>query len=298
MKAKNKKFIFPVITVLLMMFCGQFLSAWGPTGHRIIAEIAERHLTPEAKQAIEKILGPAPLASIATWPDFIYSEKEWDFARSRHFITIPDDQTLETVVNELRKDDKVDNVFEAVEYFTAVLQGKEEQRKQFEDNAKKHKVKLLKGSIEASALAFLVHFTGDVHQPMHVGRPGDYGGNAIQVGWFGEQSNLHRVWDANLIDSENLNFSEYTRFIDLATPEIIKEYQKATLEQWTQESIDLRKKIYNYLHIEKTFDPEAAERRKRPSLSYQYVHDYIEPLNKRLLKSGLRLAGRLNAIFN
>jgi hypothetical protein len=66
MTTKNKRCIIPIIIVLFMIFSGPFLSVWGPTGHRIIAEIAERHLTDEAKQAVKNILGTKPLARFST----------------------------------------------------------------------------------------------------------------------------------------------------------------------------------------------------------------------------------------
>ena len=64
------------------------------------------------------------------------------------------------------------------------------------------------------ALKFLVHFIGDMHQPLHVGRGEDRGGNSIRVRWFGESRNLHSVWDSAIIASENLSFSEFVDFID------------------------------------------------------------------------------------
>ena len=58
------------------------------------------------------------------------------------------------------------------------------------------------------ALRFTIHIIGDLHQPLHAGRPGDRGGNNVKVTWFGEQTNLHSVWDSGMIDSRQLSHSE------------------------------------------------------------------------------------------
>jgi hypothetical protein len=276
-----------------MIFSGPFLSAWGPTGHRIIAEIAERHLTDEAKQAIKNILGTKPLARFSTWPDFLYSEKAWDFAKRWHFITVNDDEKLEDILKETGSNSEIENVVEAIKFFKKILQGEKDERDQFIALMQKNEAELKshKMSVEAAALSFLVHFSGDVHQPMHVGLKEDMGGNKIEVLWFKSRSNLHSLWDGGLIESEGLSFSEYTRFIDHVSQEEILKLQSSNVEYWTNESIELRREIYKGIQY------DLNEKTILPNLSYKYAHDYIEKVNERLLASGIRLAGLLNSIF-
>ena len=64
-----------------------------------------------------------------------------------------------------------------------------------------------------NALKFLVHFIGDIHQPLHVGNGKDYGANNVKVKWFNEPTNLHKIWDEKLIDYQNLSYTEYARFL-------------------------------------------------------------------------------------
>ncbi|VTQ02562.1 S1/P1 Nuclease [Sphingobacterium daejeonense] len=64
------------------------------------------------------------------------------------------------------------------------------------------------------ALYFMVHLLGDAHQPMHVSRAEDLGGNKISVTFFGRGSNIHRVWDSDLVDNEKWSYTEYARVLD------------------------------------------------------------------------------------
>jgi hypothetical protein len=134
-------------------------------------------------------------------------------------------------------------------------------------------------------LRLLIHIVGDIHQPLHVGREEDRGGNKIKVIWFGQPTNLHAVWDEKLIDMQQLSYTEYTKAINHTTPATIAKWQQAPIVSWLYESYKLANKIYGDI--------------KQPDqkLSYLYNYDYIETVNEQLLKGGVRLAGLLNQIF-
>lgn len=246
------------------------LRGWGQNGHRIVGEIAERHLSEAARQGVLAILGEdESLAEAATWPDEIRSDPAWSLAALWHFMSIDDHETLATTARSEEGD-----VLEAMKRFEAVLRDPE---------APKEK--------KVEALRFYVHFVGDVHQPLHVGRRDDQGGNRIRVRWFREPRNLHSVWDSGLIESEELSFTEYVRFIDDATPEEIAAWQAAPYEEWVRESFCLRDGVYD-------FGLEAAlEAGEEPSLSYGYAFHQGPTVDRRLLQAGIRLAGHLNAIL-
>jgi hypothetical protein len=246
------------------------LRGWGQNGHRIVGEIAERHLSEAARQGVSTILGEdGGLAEAATWPDDIRSDPAWSHAAPWHFMSIDGHETLATTA---RSEDG--DVLEAMKRFEAVLRDPE---------APKEK--------KVEALRFYVHFVGDVHQPLHVGRRDDLGGNSVRVRWFREGRNLHSVWDSGLIDSEELSFTEYVHFIDDATPEEIAAWQAAPYEEWVRESFCLRDGVYD-------FGSEAAdEPGEEPRLSYGYAFHQGPTIDKRLLQAGIRLAGHLNAIL-
>ena len=251
---------------------------WGANGHRIAAEIAERHLTPDARAAIDALIGDTSLAQISTWPDEIRSNPDWDYAAPWHFITIEDDLVRHATGEErytAASQRSRGNVIEAMKYFEVVL-------KQTGDTATR-----------AIALKFLVHLVGDVHQPLHVGRGGDLGGNRVTVHWFGELSNLHRVWDSGLIESEHLSFTEFADFIDHVPDATRAAWQQSTCIDWMDESFVLRDRIYSLEDLSR-----HADREGRLDLRYAYAYETMPTLKQRLAQAGIRLAGLLNAIFD
>lgn len=134
-------------------------------------------------------------------------------------------------------------------------------------------------------LYLLIHITGDIHQPMHVSRAEDQGGNKIKVQWFNEPTNLHSVWDDKLIELQKLSYTEYTANINHSTLAGRQLLQKQPTTEWFFESYELANKIYSGIT-----EPEQK-------LGYRYNYDNIAMLNQQLLKGGIRLAGLLNEIF-
>lgn len=286
------------------------LFAFGQNGHRIVGEIAQRHLNHQTEQEITKILGKMSLAQVATWPDFMRSTKSWSFADTWHYVNAEKGQTLLQGVtvaqNKCRRRNQkrgclLSNVIDAVTFFTSVLEGDREKKAAFLKLVSNNKAPLLNGSLEATALAFLVHTVGDLHQPLHAGRGSDSGGNKIKVKWFGSFTNIHSVWDRGLIESEHLSFTEYATFLDQASEENIKKWQRSGPMSWAEES----KKIAGEI-ADKMTKPESDTKSPRsiydsgsglPGLGSSYAHDWVPVLNERMLQGGIRLAGLLNLIF-
>jgi hypothetical protein len=235
--------------------------AWGPIGHRVVGRIAERHLTEAAARGVAAILGSESLVQAATWPDEIRSDPAWKRAEPWHFVSIEDDETYETASKSAGGD-----VVEAIGRFTGVLQ---------DTTAGAGK--------KAEALRFLVHLVGDVHQPLHVGRRADAGGNDVAVAWFKEDTNLHAVWDEKIIESEKLSFSELAELIDHPTQTEIRTWQGTGVLGWTQESMAVRARVY-----------EIGDKK----LGYLYAYQNGPLVRRRLLQAGVRLAGILNALFD
>ncbi len=242
---------------------------WGQNGHRIVGEIAERHLSEAARRQVAVILDGDGLAEVSTWPDDIRSDPAWDRVKPWHFVSIDDHETLATTAR-----DPAGDVLEALGRLEAVLRDPEATREQ-----------------KAEALRFYVHFAGDVHQPLHVGRRGDLGGNRIRVRWFREPSNLHSVWDQGLIEAERLSFTEFVRFIDDRSPRQIAAWQAAPYAEWVREAFCLRGLVYDFGR-EAPPNPGAE-----PELGFGYAFHTMPVVEEQLVKAGARLAGRLNAVF-
>lgn len=234
--------------------------AWGPTGHRATCRVAERHLTPAAARAVADLLGPEALAYVGTWADEIRSESDWAKAESWHWVTVPDGQTYEATAKNPAGD-----VLEAVSRFQAVLADRNAPR-----------------ADRAQAVRWLAHLIGDLHQPLHVGRGDDRGGNETVVLWFGEPSNLHSVWDSKLIEQSELSFTELAELVDRASPDQVREWQRGGPREWAAESQELRGTVY-----------AIGDRR----LSFKYVHDAWPIVQRRVLQGGLRLAAELNRLL-
>lgn len=236
--------------------------AWGPIGHRAVGEIAQNHLTSKAKRAVEELLAPATLAQVACWADEIRYLPEWKQAEPWHFISIDDGETLSTTARNPAGD-----VLEAMERMERTLRDGKASREE-----------------RAQALKFLVHFVGDVHQPLHVGRRADEGGNKVAVVFNGTPIDLHWVWDALIIRDQGMSYTELARDLDHPTSDEIANWQRASFADWIAESQALRAEVYTL--------PADGK------INYLYAYEHWPTIRRRLLQAGVRLAGRLNAIFD
>jgi hypothetical protein len=252
--------IVPTTILGLLLLTASSASPWGAIGHRIVGRIAEQHLSAEARQQLQALLGPESLAQVSTWPDEMRSDPAWNHAAPWHYVNIGDDETYETAPKNPAGD-----VVEAIQRLTGVLRDPQAAPQE-----------------QVVAVKFLVHFVGDIHQPLHVGRRDDQGGNLIQVRWFGEPSNLHKVWDEQLIEAEKLSFSEFAAFLDHPSTAEVVAWQQSTVLDWVREAMHLRPQVYDI---------------GDGQLGYPYRFKQMPTVKERLLRAGVRLAGVLNTIF-
>ncbi|PTX18342.1 S1/P1 nuclease [Pontibacter mucosus] len=248
------------IFFLCLLLCGQAF-AWGQNGHRAVGQVAEQHLSKKARKKIMNLLNDNSLAEVSVWMDDIKSDKAYDHTHDWHWVTIQDGQTYEQAEKNPNGD-----IVEKIEEITKTLKA---------GNLDKAK--------EQELLKYLVHLVGDIHQPLHVGGGDDQGGNAVKVQWFYQPSNLHRVWDSDMIDGKNLSFTEIVRFLGEPGKEQVKQWQAATVRDWAYESMKYRPQVYNL--------PEDKK------LGYRYAYENYSLVEQRLLQAGIRLAGLLNEIY-
>ena len=279
------------LPLLLFLFLPQLLPAWGANGHRIVARICYDNLTPTARDKVDAALGDNYLAQVSTWPDYIRAESGWDFTHPWHYMTVQPDETVADVAEATSRQPGIDDVNEAIAFMTDVLAGKAEVRQRMTDLLEQHGVDPLAGSLDATALAFLIHFVADVHMPLHVGKNRDLGGNRITVLFFGERYNLHSVWDTQIIEREGLSYTEFADFVTIHTREWQEEWAAAPPERWMEESVVLRERLYNTLY-DRT-DRETG----LPDLGYDYQHDFLPIVEQRLGAAGYRAAAVLNRIL-
>jgi hypothetical protein len=281
----------PVLFFLLCLLPTFLFADWGANGHRIVAKICYDNLTDKARNAIDEALGDDYLEQVANWPDYIKSERNWRFASPWHYATVQPDETLEEMLENTAQNDKIDHVVEGIELMLGILRGDQSSIDKFQGLMDKNKVEPLAGSLEATALAFLIHFIGDIHQPMHVGKNRDLGGNKIEVLFFSERKNLHSVWDTEIIEHERLSFTEFAAFVEKHVHKKKGEWEDAPVREWAMESIRFREDIYNTLY-DYTDDETGL-----PSFSWNYQHDFLPVVEDRLGAAGYRAAALLNKIY-
>ena len=262
------KVYFKVIILVVFVLPMERAFAWGLTGHRVVAEIAQRHLSKKTTKAISEIIGAESLAVWANWPDFIKSDTThtWEKTSPWHYVDLPGNTSKEFFLDSLKKLHG-ENLYTQIPVMVAQL-----------------KDKSLPIEVRRNALAFLVHFIGDLHQPLHVGRDEDQGGNKIIVYWFDAKTNLHSLWDTKLIDFQQYSYSEYATAINVKSKEQVLAWQQTSLEDWFYESHVLSDKVYAL---------STAESK----LGYNYNYIFQADLDAQLLKAGVRLAKVLNDAF-
>jgi len=255
-----------VISKKLILLCSLVVLSpeafsWGKTGHRIIGEIAQRNLSNDAQRGVKELLGDSDLSRVSTFPDEIRSDKKFDYTAPWHYASVP---TGKTYFDQKRNKDG--DVIEALYRFEETLR---------DPKASKDD--------KAFALKFMVHTMGDLHQPLHVGLAEDRGGNNVRLKWFKKETNLHALWDEDIVDFEQLSYTEYSNYLNHYTADEKKEYAKGSFIDWAKESQDLRNVVY-----------DVGE---TGNAGYEY-HFKVKPtMELRLRQAGLRLSNVLNSIF-
>lgn len=255
------------LTVAVMAYLPLNANAWGMLGHRIVGQVAEAHLSKKALKGVKGILGTESLAMASNWGDFIKSDTAYNYLYNWHFVNLPGGLDKQGVFNFLDTDHDA-NVYNKVIEMTAILKNQESTADQ----------KLL-------AMRMLVHMVGDLNQPMHTARKEDLGGNKVYVTWFGEKSNLHRVWDEALIGYQQLSYTEYAAAINHPSKEQLTAWKSNSLKDFVYGSYEACNRIY-------------AETKPEAKLSYKYNYDFVGLIDTQLLKGGICLANILNEIYS
>ena len=244
-------------------FAAEFDFFWGQTGHRVVGEIAYNHLTRKAKRNIKKLLGKEGLAMVSTYADEIKSDQKYRSFGVWHYINTNKGESYEASAKNPNGD---------------LVVGIEECKEMILDQNAKPETKIF-------YLKMLVHFIGDLHQPLHVGRKDDRGGNDIKLKWFwSTKTNLHSVWDTRMIESYGMTYTELTDNLDNLNKKEVKAVQEGSVIDWVNESQKLADIVYD------SAKPDD-------NLNYRYMYDHFGTVKEQLLKGGLRLAKVLNELF-
>lgn len=251
-----------------LVLCGLtlLLASWGVTGHRTIGKIASGHLSVKAQAAVTELLGSESLADVSTYADQVRSQEQYKYTAPWHYINMPSGLNEADFKDAVLKQEK-DNVYIALQRCKETLG----------DTVKSKEEKIF-------ALKFIVHMVGDLHQPMHVSRSEDQGGNKIKVTFLGKPGNLHGLWDSGLPEHEGLSYEQLAAKIDHVTAKQIRNWQRDDELKWLYESYRLSEQLY----------VDAA---KSPDFDEAYYQAHIPVFEQRMEMAGIRLAGVLNAIY-
>lgn len=288
--------------------------AWGCKGHQTVALLAERHLTPEARQLVEKLLEENPvdpqvkrycgsairdlLEDGSTWPDDVRNERKngpW------HYIDIPRGAPRHPLEEYCGAQGCVTK---AIAQQWAVLK---------DTHAEPGK--------RAEALRYVVHFVADLHMPLHASTNNDLGGNCVPVHYLGRRPhqshdsfspNLHAIWDTAILerDMEGADPAEFADYLEQTFSSELAQWGKVGIhiEEWTWESHDLAESVA-YSELQPKVPVEApvsvhscagdnhvGERLLQMHLTANQAYQDAAAaiVEKRLAQAGVRLAMILN----
>jgi hypothetical protein len=266
---------------MILSVAGDTVQAWGAQGHRIVGLIAAAHLSPTARQNVAWLLPEASLADVANWADLqvgdVTQTAPW------HYVNIP---IAATAYDRDRDCPRQPN--------TSAGSRNDRWRDCIIDRIPYHLERVANTALDradrATALKFLVHFVGDLHQPFHAIDTAR-GGNDIPVVVFGSPTctrsdgstfrcNLHGVWDTGLIGRRQLSDVQY---VEALSSQIARHRALGTTpgapQAWAMESLALAR---------------AAMLPPQGVVDEAYCRAQIAVIDERLVMGGLRLAAVLN----
>jgi hypothetical protein len=259
----------------LLLIAPQAALAWGAVGHQLVCGAAEEHLSKAGRQFVKEVSGNGkflaggklPFPQSCLWPDKVkYSTRKDTY--EHHFLNIP---ATSNSINLKRDCASLSclpvGIQRSITYLGSPAAGEREKGRQ------------------AAALRYLGHYLGDLHQPLHVSHAEDWGGNKIKVSWYSKKSNLHSVWDTNLIDKSGLTFPGSTGMI--AKREVNP--GAINIPGWFEDSYRLtRSRAYRH--------PDGSKVKSGDKLGYIYFQANKELVTDQIALSAQRLALVINAI--
>lgn len=236
---------------------------WSQKGHDVTAYIAEKHLNPRARAAVDSLLQGKSMVYWANWLDNASHGMDYAYTKTWHYRN----SDLGVAYEDASVNPKGD-VINAINQQIAILA----------DSTSSFRDKNL-------ALKILIHCMGDMHQPMHMGYAKDLGGNKVKLKFFDRETNLHSIWDSSLVEyAHKWGYTEWQEQIDRATPEQVEIIVNGSVDDWGKETYKIAVDVYKY------FQPGMK-------VMYDPIARWAPVIEQQLLRGGLRLAHVLNQIW-
>lgn len=251
------------LTALFLLF-SSLAYGWSQKGHDVTAHIAERHLTQATKNAVDSLFEGKSLVYWSNWLDNASHNKEHYYTKTWHYKNIDGSEDYNKSVQH-PKGNIITGLTSQIEILNSPTTSKE--------------AKIL-------ALKIVTHLMGDLHQPMHMGRLTDLGGNKVKVKFFDRDTNLHSVWDSNVVETgHKWSYTEWADQLDRPGTYTQEAIINGDLNDWGIETWEIARKVYDAT-------PSGTK------ISYNYVADWTPVVEQQFLRGGLRLAHVLNSIFD
>jgi hypothetical protein len=251
-----------IVTFLFAALCcaAQTAQAFGPEGHQIVATIAMSYLSPVARQNIQRVLGNTTPQQAATWMDEVRGDQAYSFMSNWHFINIEKGKTYKPggrnhIVSELER------------VYTEL-----------------HHPEKLSKKARKEDLMILIHLMGDLHQPLHVGYKEDRGGNDVRIRMNGRYTDLHHVWDTDIIEQQHITATACVALSSITARDIAKAgFAQAQFVQYLNDSRAGLAAVYAF---------------SGNSIDQAYLNKSRQVVMFQLLHAGLRLAAILQQLFD
>lgn len=252
-----------IATLLVVCLCVPSALAWGNSGHRIVARLAQENLPEDVEEQVRTILGQQWMSSVATFPDQFRTTQGGGVTAEWHFTDIEKTNPDYDAARDCAFDDCVTMRVQRMQQILAD--------------------KTQKQSTRSDALTFLIHFVGDLHQPFHCATgtlsdgSSDRGGNGISVVLEGKNTNLHSAWDSGILGLRQLSDADYVEHLknDAIGDREPSEFSGGTTVEWTDEAHDVAVSFY--------VDDDTT-------LSDDYVERAGEAIDLQLVRGAYRLA--------
>ena len=245
------------------------LFAWGQKAHRIIAEVAYNSLTDKAAAAVDSLFGRHGMVWCANWADEIKSDTVYPDSYDWHFQDLAPRLTDSAVIATLHCYPlHGGRLWRVIDSLKTILSAPQKPQ----------------GQQHTDALKFFIHLTGDCYCPMHIAHEDDLGGNLVKMKWHGEPTNLHRVWDENLVESRGYSYTEYADYLISSYSAERQAIENASRDSLLIVSYRLTQDIYDYQN-------------SGDSNTYHYIYRWHKVCEKQIYTAGVRLAKWLNKFY-
>ena len=263
-----------ILILLLATGGGVRAFGWGTKGHQIVAQIAENNLTPQTLSQVNALLDGETMVGVCMWADQVRGTDEFRFTAPYHYVNVPRSANSVNIQRDCAANGCV--VKAIVDYNSQLTDSQ------------------LNNQTRKEALMFVIHFAGDEHCPMHVSYADDRGGNDTPVIWDGATTNLHRIWDSNIIESRGLSMQAYVADLNQQAANgaiaggffvLDPDDTTSSVLHWADETLSAMKST--------AYQFAAGE-----DLNGAYRERAIPIVNSQLYHAGHRLAALLNQAFD